>query len=52
MKAKVSHELSEHEARKERGRVAPFDVLAPGMLEPGYTFEAEVKTLNWTHWLQ
>lgn len=22
-------------------------MLAPGLLEPGYAFEAEVKTLNW-----
>ena len=59
MKAKVSllntlkHQLSEQEACKERRqRVAPFHLIAPGMLEPGYMFEAEVKKLNWIQLLQ
>lgn len=59
VKAKVSrfstgrnYQLSEHKACRGRGREAPPSVLAPGRLEPGYMFEAEVTNLNRTHWLQ
>lgn len=59
VKAKLSplnalkHQLLGQEAcKKRRQRVAPFHLIAPGRLEPGYTFEAEVKKPNWIHLLQ